>query len=184
MRGSLSGLCTRSSIVVLSVLALSCAGDGGDPPAGGSTTTTSLGGGSASLTVIQNSIFTPTCAFGGCHDAFTAAESLNLSTADDSFNELVGVASTCGSAVRVVPGNPGASYLLDKLGAGAAPCGDVMPLGFAALSDADIDLIRNWIQAGAPAPLVTFATAATTSTSTTSTVPPRIRRRGGQGRIR
>ena len=124
-----------------------------------------------SLAEIQQSIFTPGCGFAGCHDSFTAAGSLDLSTTAASFDELVDVVSECGTAVRVVPGNPAASYLLDKLGDGASPCGTVMPIGAPELSQSELDQIRSWIQGGAPAALYSDVPVSTTlgDTSTTST---------------
>jgi hypothetical protein len=69
--------------------------------------------------------------------------------------------------IRVVAGNPDASYLMDKLGDGLqAPCGEFMPLGMPSLSSGELQLIRNWIADGAlPA---SFDIAVTTTTSTTS----------------
>jgi len=65
---------------------------------------------------------------------------------------LVNVASTQSPLVRVSPGNPEQSYLLNKLtgtqlqvgGSGAR-----MPFGSSALSESQIDLVRSWISQGA-----------------------------------
>ena len=177
MRGIFFG---RAAIPLLaiSILASACAGDGGSFRAPSTTSTSTTMGGSmgASLSDIQDDIFTPACGFGGCHDSFTAAGDLDLSTAQASFDELVGIDSLCGTAVRVVPGDSDASYLMDKLGDGASPCGIVMPIGAAQLSDGELADIRSWIEDGAaPAlyaetfPSTTTTSALSTSTNTTST---------------
>ena len=172
MRGILFGR-AATPLLAISILASACAGDGGSSgaPSTTSTSTTMGGGMSASLGDIQDDIFTPACGFGGCHDSFTAAGDLDLSTAQASFDELVGVDSLCGSAVRVVPGDPNASYLMDKLGDGASPCGIVMPIGAPQLSDSELAEIRSWIQAGAAPALSaeSFSSTSTTSASSTST---------------
>jgi hypothetical protein len=54
----------------------------------------------------------------------------------------------CSSGVLVVPGDPGSSLFLQKLSPNP-PCGDRMPLGGAPLSDAQLQMIRGWIAAGA-----------------------------------
>jgi hypothetical protein len=53
------------------------------------------------------------------------------------------------SAVRVVPGDPNASYLIHKLEGRFDIVGARMPLGDAPLAQADIDVIRTWISQGA-----------------------------------
>jgi hypothetical protein len=65
---------------------------------------------------------------------------------------LVGVASSeVPSLQRVQPGNAENSYLVHKI-EGRAAVGARMPLGGPPLSQANIDLIKQWIVAGAPAP--------------------------------
>ena len=147
-----------------------CAGDGPDAPLA-STTTTNTTGGASLLTQIQQDIFTPMCAVSGCHDPLTQEGDLNLANEDTSFDELVNVVSTCAGQMRVVPGDTDASYLLDKVGDGATPCGELMPLDSPSLTAAEIQLIRDWILDGAP-PANTVAAVAAPSSSTTSVPPP------------
>lgn len=55
-----------------------------------------------------------------------------------------------GSRMRVVPGKPDESYVIDKI-MGVDLCGTsgrMPPMG--SLSDTDMKLISNWICAGAP----------------------------------
>ena len=100
------------------------------------------------LPQIQAVVFTPSCATAGCHDS-TARANLELSNADLSFMELVGVPSVQQPALMLVePGNADNSYLIHKLE--NAPTIDFgpMPPG-QALSPAVILEIRNWINNGA-----------------------------------
>jgi methionine-rich copper-binding protein CopC len=96
---------------------------------------------------IQSTIFTPICAV--CHVGANAPQGLRLDAAN-SYALLVNVASAeVPSLLRVNPGNPDASYLVQKI-QGNAAVGGRMPLGGPALSQAQIDLVRGWIAAGAP----------------------------------
>ena len=97
---------------------------------------------------IQANVFTPTCAVTGCHFGAGAPQGLRLDDAS-SFALLVGVASTQASSVlRVAPGDPSSSYLIQKL-EGSASTGGQMPLNAPPLPQATIDVIRQWITDGA-----------------------------------
>jgi hypothetical protein len=79
------------------------------------------------------------------------SEGLDLSSASVAFAALVNVKTgQCGGAkLRVVPGDPSASYLVNKL-TGVGMCsGSVMPKAGGELSAAQIDVVRAWIGAGA-----------------------------------
>jgi hypothetical protein len=93
-------------------------------------------------------VFTPTCAVSGCHTGAGSPQGLRLDEAI-SYALLVNVASTQnGTLLRVNPGNPGNSYLIQKL-EGTASVGGQMPLGRTPLTQATIDVIRQWITDGA-----------------------------------
>jgi hypothetical protein len=97
---------------------------------------------------IQRSVFTPNCALSGCHAGASPAQGMNLS-ASVSYNNIVGVPSgERPSLLRIDPGNPNDSYLLQKI-AGTASVGSRMPRGRAPLSDALIQQVRTWIEQGA-----------------------------------
>lgn len=92
-----------SSLVWLSLAAISCGGDdatSGQAGAGGggSTANGGTGGGgssdTATLASIQQTLFTPTCAVASCHDATSHMSDLNLSSAAMSCSQLVDVAAT------------------------------------------------------------------------------------------
>jgi len=109
------------------------------PPPGGSF--------GPNFSEIQSNVFTPDCATSGCHAGANPDAGLNLEAAN-SYAQLVGIASTQDAAIlRVNPGNPNASYLIQKLEGTAATGGQMPPSG--ALDQADIDVIRQWISDGA-----------------------------------
>jgi hypothetical protein len=87
-----------------------------------------------------------------CHTGGSPPAGLNLSNEDTAFTQLVGVNATeCSpSRARVQPGNPDASYLVNKL-AGVDLCaGQRMPIGGPFLADAELDVVRTWVASGAP----------------------------------
>jgi hypothetical protein len=132
---------------MLAILALAgCAGSGegldenGRPDTGGPPPLT------ADFDSIQQNVFTPICT--GCHAGAAAPLGLQL-TAGVSYAQLVGVPSVeVTSLLRVAPGDPDPSYLVQKI-EGTAEVGDRMPQGGPPLPQATIDVIRQWIVDGA-----------------------------------
>jgi len=162
---SLVPLASRVCVVFVSLIIAACGGNGQGLDANGRP----LGpGGSAPLPPlsadfgsIQANIFTPICSV--CHIGGSAPEGLRLDAAD-SFNLLVGVPSTeVPSLMRVKPGDPDNSYIIQKLENHAA-VGSQMPFGCPTtqpcLTTSTIAFIRQWITDGAP-PAATAAAAAT-----------------------
>jgi hypothetical protein len=101
------------------------------------------------LADLQSSIFGPRCA--SCHSGGggTLPASMNLSSATATRAALVGMASQEVPALqRVTAGDPGNSYLIQKL-EGTQTVGSRMPLGGPFLDQATINQVRSWIQAGA-----------------------------------
>ncbi|MEP7246200.1 MAG: Ig-like domain-containing protein [Gammaproteobacteria bacterium] len=126
---------------------------GGTPPAGQSD-----------FQQIQNTIFTPICT--ACHIGAGAPQGLRLDAAN-SFALLVSTPSSeSPGTLRVKPGDPGNSYLVQKIEGRA---GARMPLGGAPLPQESIDLVRRWIAAGAPAPTASAVTGG--SLQVLSTIP-------------
>ena len=73
---------------------------------------------------------------------------MNLSDADTSFLELVGVPSSSNAAIlRVAPGDPDSSYLVQKLDGTALPI--MPPPPRQPLQAAELQAIRDWITNGA-----------------------------------
>lgn len=101
----------------------------------------------SNLTDIWQSVLQPSCAFCHFNDSglgFQADTKLN------TYNTLVNQpALFCDNEVRVIPGNASASHLVKKL-EGTMACGDQMPLGDLPFDQPTIDVIRAWIDAGAP----------------------------------
>ena len=131
------------------LLISACAGNGegldanGRPIVPGGSTELPL---SADFESLQENIFTPICSV--CHAGATAPEGLRLDAAN-SYNLLVGVPSTeVPSILRVKPGDPDNSYIIQKL-EGHASVGAQMPLGGPYLSTETIGFIREWITNGA-----------------------------------
>lgn len=96
---------------------------------------------------IQTFVFTPSCATSGCHSGANPSANLNLDSTN-SYAMLVGIASTQDPGTqRVNPLNPSLSYLIQKL-EGPGVSGGMMPPG-GTVDQADIDVIKQWITAGA-----------------------------------
>jgi hypothetical protein len=135
--------------IVTATLVAGCAGNGEGLDENGRPLGDGNGGSTALFTQIQDTIFTPVCT--GCHVGAAAPRGLRLD-AGNSFALLVNVPSSeVPSVLRVAPGNPDASYLVQKI-EGTAAVGARMPLNGPPLPQASIDLVRQWIAQGAPAP--------------------------------
>lgn len=105
-----------------------------------------------SLDSIQANVFTPSCAFSGCHSGPAGPNlpaGMDLTSADASFASLVDVVSVQSTMMmRVATGDANGSYIIQKL-EGSAATGSRMPLGGPFLDQATIDVIRAWIDSGA-----------------------------------
>lgn len=118
-----------------------CVDTGGGPPPPQPAPTT--------FSAIQEQIFTPSCAKGGCHSAASASAGLILA-AGQAYAQLVNVPSNqVPFRLRVEPGDPDNSYLIQKLEQAMPAAGVQMPLGQAPLDPAVIAEIRQWIADGA-----------------------------------
>jgi mono/diheme cytochrome c family protein len=95
-------------------------------------------------------IFDRACA--DCHGTKRAKAKLNLSAATAAQALVNHPADQVPQLVRVKPGDPDGSYLWQKLQNKAAK-GKGMPRGIFTtkrLPEAELDVIRKWIEAGAP----------------------------------
>jgi len=100
----------------------------------------------ATLASVQANVFNPSCIV--CHAGASAPQGLRLDAAN-SFTNLVGVASRQDSSLlRVAPGDPNRSYLIQKL-EGTASVGERMPLGGPPIPQSMINFIRQWVTDGA-----------------------------------
>ena len=112
-------------------------------------------GGEDALVAAREELFTQTCA--GCHGAGAPpGGGLLLSDAATAHANMVNVApgpmtlECAGREPYIVPNDADGSLLIVKLEGGPELCGSRMPLGPPPLEQAEIDLIRAWINAGAP----------------------------------
>jgi hypothetical protein len=104
------------------------------------------------LTSIQTGVFEVSCTASTCHDADAPAEMLDLSSRSASEANLIDVGAEQVEGNRVTSGDSSASYLMNKL------LGVDMALGTTRMPQLDpdglctpkIDVIRQWIDAGAP----------------------------------
>ena len=114
----------------------------------------SSGSGSAAplaptLASIQANVFSVNCAIPGCHGGGTVQFGLRLDPGF-AYGNLVNVASPRdANLVRVIPGNPDGSFIIQKL-EGTQTLGDRMPDFGPYLPQSTIDVIRQWIADGAP----------------------------------
>ncbi len=100
------------------------------------------------LSSIQQNIFTPRCT--QCHFGLNPAASLNLEPGQ-SWANLVGIMRPFDPEIRVVAGDAGNSFLIDKLEGNnlGGSRGDRMPLSGPYLDQDTINVIRAWIDQGA-----------------------------------
>ena len=128
--------------LLIPLLAAACGGDeptgaGGDIP--------------AELISIQTEIFDRRCNMPACHSTKSHAGDLILE-AGISHGQLVGVPATLApTKVRVVAGDPDASFLVDKVVPPVEPSeGMIMPWGAPqGLASHEVAALRGWIEQGA-----------------------------------
>ena len=114
----------------------------------------------ATFSQLQTSILNKSCAVTGCHVSATATSSGNLILAPDvAYDNLVGATPTNLAALRdglkrVTPGSTDRSLMFQKLvlslAAAHSEYGNTMPVGSAALSQGQVEFVKQWIDAGAP----------------------------------
>ena len=107
------------------------------------------GGGGVTFAQIQTDIFNPSCALSGCHSGSSSPEGLDLD-AGASYDNIVNVPATQDSNKdRIEPGDPDASYLINKVRGDAGISGARMPPSGGGLSGAKIGMLEKWVEAGA-----------------------------------
>jgi hypothetical protein len=109
------------------------------------------------FSAIQRDIFNSTDSAGrractACHNAQGRVPAANMNLADGSaYSQLVNIASSGKTgAIRVIPGNPDGSYLIQKIEGAPGIVGERMPrTGGPFLTPGQISIIRRWIELGA-----------------------------------
>ena len=114
-------------------------GGGNAPPVSGLAPT---------LDSIQTNVFNVNCAVPGCHGGTGAQQGLRLDPGFSAGNLIKVPSPRDPNLIRVVPGDPDASFLIQKLD-GTQTLGDRMPDGGPYLTTATVNVIRQWIQNGA-----------------------------------
>jgi hypothetical protein len=162
--------CAPVVVTSMFLLIAGCAGNGegldanGRPLVGDGTVSIPL---TADFQSIQDNIFTPICSV--CHVGAGAPMGLRLDAAN-AYNMLVGVPSTeVPSVMRVKPGDPSSSYIIQKL-QGIAAVGARMPDGGPYLTADTVAFIQQWITNGAP-PAAAAATQAAEKFAVVGVVP-------------
>jgi hypothetical protein len=128
-------------------LPLQCVPAKGSDPCTGVTST---------LDHLERHVFAPTCSRDTCHSGPQTEHSLSL-LPGEAHAFLVGVQpdnlpARLAGKLRVDPGNPDNSFLLDKLRGTLAPDeGEGMPRSLPRIPKREIALVEAWIAAGAPA---------------------------------
>ena len=136
---------TRPLRACLLLLAVSVAACGCDSPTGPTVETAPPSGLQPTLSSIQREIFNPSCVEHHGDHAFEG----DLDLRDgQSYSQLVNHPAFQVPLDRVEPNDPQNSYLMLKLEGTTGIVGDRMPPS-APLSSAQIDVIRQWINAGA-----------------------------------
>ena len=150
----------RGGMAIAALAFAACgAGNGEGLDQNGRPLATMSGGGGAlappvpslapTLDSIQANVFSVNCAIPGCHGGGSVQFGLRLDPGF-SYGNLVNVASPRDSnLIRVIPGNPDASFIIQKL-EGTQTLGDRMPDFGPYLPQSTIDVIRQWIANGAP----------------------------------
>lgn len=109
---------------------------------------------------VQTQIFDQSCAVSGCHDSQSTSGELLLERGA-SYDNLINRTPTNADAaaagwhrltlVDATHGDPATSYILHKLTGDLGPgLGKRMPFNRPKLDDALVDVVRRWIEAGAP----------------------------------
>lgn len=146
MRLTLGISLALACVGALAVMIAGCeSGAGNDPPPTGK------------YAQIQANIFTPNCATSGCHSGSAPANGMSLE-AGKAYDALVGAAPQNPGALnagflRVDPFHSDNSFLYRKISDDLNDInfpGKAMPRDLPSLSDADVELIRQWIDEGAP----------------------------------
>jgi hypothetical protein len=109
----------------------------------------------ATLTSVREAVFSPSCAFSGCHGAASQAAGLDLQSEGLAARLSQHVVSANTSMPLVAPGDAEGSWLYQRVSR-CAPVDDMgmtlpnMPLNAPfLLHDPAIALVRDWIDAGA-----------------------------------
>jgi hypothetical protein len=101
------------------------------------------------LASIQANVFSVNCAVTGCHSGAEAQQGLRLDPGFSAGNLINAASPVDPTFIRVIPNSPDSSFIVRKL-EGTQTLGERMPQGGPYLPQSSIDVVRQWILAGAP----------------------------------
>lgn len=126
------------------MLAAACGGESAGPAVG-------VDGGADAhpprLADVEQRVFVRFCTFAPCHPADNPQQGLSL-VPPTRGSIVARPATTVSARLRVVPGDPGASFLFEKVSSDRPAAGVRMPPNQPLDSD-KIELVRAWIAGGA-----------------------------------
>lgn len=121
----------------------------------GTNTGTSTGTTTATVTgptfkeVYEGILVPRTCTSAYCHGSYGGGALNDMHATYVGITNLVADGPGCGNTKVVVPGDADHSMLYLKVALPVPPCGKRMPADALALTTPEIELIRDWINAGA-----------------------------------
>lgn len=131
-------------LAALAALAASSGCSGGDKDTGDETG----GADAATFSAVRDDVLIPSCGLVSCH-AEGSPNGMVLVPGSE-YEALVNVAAMAApSETLVIPNDPDGSYLIKKIEGAPGIVGTPMPPPFGNLDPAQIQLIRDWIAAGA-----------------------------------
>ena len=101
------------------------------------------------LASIQDNVFSPRCAIPECHGGGNVQFGLRLDPGFSAGNLINVPSPRDANLIRVIPGNPNGSFIIQKLQGADWLLGNRMPDNGPYLTTATINVIRQWIQDGA-----------------------------------
>jgi hypothetical protein len=155
LRQSAARLPPRAAVAAVLAVGVAACGKSKQSPADSA----GLDGDGSAGTLLEQvaAIVIPRCAVAGCHDAISKTHAMDLSTAEKIHSNWVNVRGfdhcTNMDTTRVMPGDPDAGLVILKV-EGTSVCSQsqrMPPPPLESLSRVEIDVIRAWITAGAPA---------------------------------
>jgi hypothetical protein len=141
---------TATALVCTVVLAFltACGAQAPESAADGGTASVVAPAAKVTFTEVYDQVFKGSCL--NCHTGFIGQfDGLDMSTQATAYTNMVNRGSSrCGGETLVMPGRPESSLLYLKVT--RPSCGSRMPPNGPALPQASIDLIKSWIDEGAP----------------------------------
>lgn len=137
---------------MLVALALSACAPSSDGPAGSDLDAGSFEGPCLDEAFVRARVFAPSCTDSACHDTRRPKAGLDLETPGVS-ERLVGTRSihdACADRLLLVPGDPTASFFMDKVLGRQGDCGEAMP-ELEELAPEQRRCVAEWIASMAPA---------------------------------